>query len=123
MERAKLVQAAIIDSELTGRYLIKKTSKHPRLRKSEWEVARKISLSFDKQGPVQPYITLTFETIRPEASLGTLGWLPFFPSESIGRSEFCTFDCDEGDLDDIIKVLQDARIALIRAVDAGVSHG
>ena len=73
MERAKLVQAAIIDSELTGRYLIKKTSKHPRLRKSEWEVARKISLSFDKQGPVQPYITLTFETIRPEASLGTLG--------------------------------------------------
>lgn len=122
-DRAKLVQTAILDSELTGRYLIKKTSKHPRLKRSEWEVASKSSLSAEEREPVRPYATLTFETIRPEPSVGVLAWFPFFPSESIGKADFCTFDCDEGDLDDLIKALQDARAALVQAIDGGAAHG
>lgn len=113
MERSKAVHAAIVDLKLAGRYLIKTTSKHPRLRRSEWEVARKSALSSGSEVPVQPYATLNFEMIRPE-NLGAYGWFPFFPVESAGRSEYCTFDCDEGDLDDLIKTLQDAKAALQR---------
>ncbi len=115
IERSKAIQVAIIDSKLTGRYLIKTTSKHPRLRRSEWEIARKSSLSSGAEGPVQPYATLNFETIRPE-HLGAYGWFAFFPSEAVGRSEYCTFDCDEGDLDDLIQTLQDAKAALQRVI-------
>jgi hypothetical protein len=121
MERARAVQASIVDPRLTGRYLIKTTSKHPRLRKSEWEVARKSYLSSDKEASVQPYATLSFETIRPEWNLGPYGWFPFFPSEAIGKSEHCTFDCDEGDLEDLIQTFQDAKAALHKATNPGVA--
>jgi hypothetical protein len=121
-ERSKLVREAITDPELRGRHLIKTTSKHPRLRNYLWEVARKLSLSSETDAS-QPYVTLSLETIRPEHFTGLLAWLPFFPSDSVGRSEFCTFDCDEVDLDDLIKVLQDAKTALGKTASGGISHG
>jgi hypothetical protein len=124
VERANLVRNAITDPELRGRYLIKTTSKHPRLRKYAWEVTRKVSLSSETEVlafPVQPYATISFETIRPDPAVGPLVWLPFFPFDSVGRSEFCTFDCDEVDLEDLIKDLQNAKTALSKTSGSDVN--
>lgn len=122
LARAKLVESSLVDPEIRGRFLIKKTSKHPRLRKSAWEVAAKTALS-DKEMRVQPYATLSFETIRPEPALRSFVWFPFFPTESVGRNEFCTFDCDEGDLDDLIQFITEAKAALRKASSGEASHG
>jgi hypothetical protein len=110
-ERGELVRKTLVSDDLRGRYFVKVSSKHPRLKVSSWEVAKKLGLS-GKETVLHPYATLSFETIRPEQALGIFGWLPFFPSDAIGRSEFCVFDCDEGDLDDLITTLQAAKMAL-----------
>jgi hypothetical protein len=112
--RARLVESSLVDPELRGRFLIKTTSKHPRLRKPAWEVAAKTALS-DKEAHVQPYATLSFETIRPELALRSFAWFPFFPTEATGKSEFCTFDCDESDLDDMLQFITEAKAALRKA--------
>jgi len=111
-ERAKLVENALVSPELRGRYLIKVSSKHPRLRTSDWEVAKKLELS-TKEPWLQPYATISFETVLPpEASVVGFGWLSLFTSEPPGQADFCTFDCDQDDLDDLIESLQRARTAL-----------
>jgi hypothetical protein len=109
-ERASQIEKTIITPELRARRAIKISSKHPRLRFYLWEIAKKFETS-----ATMPYVTFSIETIRPETNLGFWGSLPFFPSESIGRTDTCTFDCDEGDLDDLIKTLQEAKGALSRA--------
>ena len=106
-ERAQLIENSLFNPELRARYLIKASSKHPRLRTSSWEVAKKVRLS-TKEELLYPYTTLSFETLRPEADLGIFTWI----IPELGRSEYLTFDCDEGDLDDLIQLLQEARAAL-----------
>jgi hypothetical protein len=110
-ERATLIESTVVTAQMRGRHSIKVSSKHARLRQYSWEVAKKIEAS-----PTLPYVTLNIDTIRPEMELGIFSYLGLFPTESIGRSETCTFDCDEGDLDDLIQGLQDAKTALNRAV-------
>jgi hypothetical protein len=108
--RAQQVSKTLVNDQLRARYLITVSSKHPRLRAAAWEIAKKSELS-TKEPWLRHYATLSFEAIKPE-SLGFLTWFPFLPSEGIGRTESIVFDCDEGDLDDLIKALQDARAAL-----------
>jgi arabinogalactan endo-1,4-beta-galactosidase len=79
------------------------------LRSSGWEIAQKLKLS-TKEDVVYPYATLSLETLRPE-DVGIFAW--FLPE--IGHSEYLTFDCDEGDLDDLMQLLQDAKSALKEA--------
>jgi hypothetical protein len=112
--RSELVNRALVDDELRARYLVKVSSKHPRLRAAAWEVAKKAALS-TKETCLRPYATISFETITPEQQMGVFAWFPFFPTEAIGRSESVTFDCDEGDLDDLIRTLQEAKAALSKA--------
>ena len=120
--RAALVgNTSLVSPELRARYVIRVSSKHPRLRSSAWEVARKLYLS-DKAPWLQPYVTLSLETLEPETRLGVWSWFPFFPIETVGRSDRCTFDCDEADLDDLIKALQEAKTALERT-RKGTSNG
>ncbi|HTU47520.1 MAG TPA: hypothetical protein VMF91_20830 [Bryobacteraceae bacterium] len=116
-ERAAIIEKSLATPTLRGRYLIKISSKHSRLQASEWEVARKTDLSSKKQHPyLHPYATISFETISPvEPPSRMLPWFSFFWSEPVGRAEFCVFDCDEGDLDDLIDCLQQAKTALRRA--------
>ncbi len=109
-DRARLVEKTLATPQLRGRHSIKASSKHPRLRFCLWEVVRKLEAS-----ATPPYATFSIETIRPEVDLGVWGSFPFFPTESIGRSETCSFDCDEEDLDDLILTLQEAKAALKRA--------
>jgi hypothetical protein len=112
--RSESINRTLVDDELRARYLVKVSSKHPRLRTSAWEVANKAALS-TKEIWLRPYATLSFETITPEQQMGVFAWFPFFPTEAIGRSESVTFDCDEGDLDDLIRTLQEAKTALRKA--------
>jgi hypothetical protein len=112
-ERAEVVKKVLATEELRARYLIKTSSKHPRLREANWEVARKVALP--NMGSIsRPYATLNFETVWPEP-LGALLWFPFFPNVG-GRTESVSFDCDEGDLDDLIKTLQEAKAALGKTI-------
>jgi hypothetical protein len=110
-ERAGLIEKRLFNVELRARYLIKASSKHPRLKGSSWEVAKKLSLS-TKEESFYPYATLSLATIRPEADMG---WFAFFLPEPIGSTEYVAFDCDEGDLDDLIQILQEAKTALRNA--------
>jgi predicted transcriptional regulator len=112
-ERAALVERALSSPELRARYLVKVCSKHPRLKTYNWEVARKLQLS-TKEPELQPYATLSFETVRPP-DLQIVPWFLFFGGEPTGTSEYCVFDCDEGDLDDLMQDLQEAKAALHRA--------
>ena len=43
-ERAEVVKKVLANDELRARYLIKMSSKHPRLTAANWEVARKVAL-------------------------------------------------------------------------------
>jgi hypothetical protein len=109
--RAELVNTALVNEELRARFLIKTSSKHPRLRATNWEVVRKLALS--NRGSIsRAYATLNFETVRPDMPSAFL-WFPFF-SDPVGQSTSVSFDCDEGDLDDLIQTLQDARSALTK---------
>lgn len=111
-ERASRVERSLATPELRGRYLIKSSSKRPRLRASEWEVVRKTALS-TKEPWLQPYATIAFETVLPpEGPWVGSGWLSLFSSEPSGQTDFCTFDCDEEDLDDLIERLKEAKAAL-----------
>jgi len=108
-ERAETVTKVLVNDELRSRYLIKMSSKHPRLKTADWEIVRKIALP--NKGPLpRPYATLNFETVWPDPSAVVL-WFPFFPDAG-GQRKSVSFDCDEGDLDDLIKALQEARTAL-----------
>ncbi len=108
--RAESVKS-LVTVELHARYLIKTSSKHPRLRVFSWEVVRKLALPTAGSIPT-PYTTLSFEAVKPEEAGYTYPfWLSLFP-ESIGRPQSLTFDCDEGDLDDLIQTLQEAKAAL-----------
>jgi hypothetical protein len=111
--RGGLVSQTLVNDQLRARYVIKASSKHPRLRTSGWEIGKKTGLS-TKETWLRPYATLSFETIWPESS-GFLAWFPFFPIEGVGRTESMAFDCDEDDLDDLIQALQDAKAALRKA--------
>lgn len=111
-ERMSLIEKALVTPELRARYLVKMSSKHPRLRSSGWEVAKKLELS-TREPWLQPYLTLSFEAVRPEAQ--GLSWLPFFAGEAVGHGEYLSFDCDEGDVDDLIEALQAAKAALHQA--------
>jgi hypothetical protein len=83
-----------------------------RLKTANWEVVRKVALPNQEPIPA-PYATLNFETVWPEPPFGSLAtlWLQLFP-EALGRKELTNFDCDEGDLDDLIQTLQEAKAAL-----------
>jgi hypothetical protein len=117
-ERASLVEKALVNPELQARYLVKVSSKHPRLRSYTWEVAKKLAVP----QPTLPYATLSIETIQPETQLGMWSSFPFFPTESVGRVSDCTFDCDEFDLEDLIRNLQEAKAALNRARKGAASE-
>ncbi len=112
-ERAESIRRALVDDELRARYLVKVSSKHPRLKDSGWEVAKKVELS-TKETWLRPYATIKFDMLHPEQA-GVFGWFPFFSMEGLGRSESFAFDCDEGDLDDLIRLLQEAQLALRKA--------
>jgi len=112
-ERATLVGTTLAKPDLRARQLVKASSKHPRLRGSSWEVGQKLALSSEARGPLSyPFVTLSLETIQPDLQSGILFWL--FP-DAVGRVDYTTFDCDEGDLNDLIQLLQDARNALHNA--------
>lgn len=108
-ERSEVVRKVLANEDLRARSLIKTSSKHPRLREASWEVVRKVALP-NKGSISKPYATLNFETVWPQP-LGSILWFPFFPDVE-GRRESVSFDCDEGDLDDLIQTLQDAKAAL-----------
>lgn len=111
--RAELISKTLVNDELRARHLVKVSSKHPRLKTSAWEIAKKVELS-TKEPWLRHYATLSFETIKPEP-LGFMAWFPFFPTEGVGRTESIAFDCDEDDLDDLIQALNDAKAALRKA--------
>lgn len=110
-ERSEIVKKLLINDDLRARYLIKTSSKHPRLKTADWEVVKKVALP-NKGSISRSYATLNFETIWPE-SASTLIWFPFFP-DSPGRKRSMSFDCDEEDVEDLIKTLQDVKDALAR---------
>jgi hypothetical protein len=108
-DRAPLVADRLLSPELRARYLIKISSKHPRLKGSSWEVLTKLKLS-TKEEMSYPYTTLSLDILDPirETDMGIFAWiLPEF-----GRTESIAFDCDEGDLDDLIHLLKEAKAAL-----------
>jgi hypothetical protein len=110
-QRSEIVEKTLVNDDLRARYLIKTSSKHPRLRAADWEVVKKVALP--NKGPIlRPYATLSLETVWPEPA-SALVWFPFFP-DSPGRKKSVSFDCDEEDLNDLIKMLQEARDALAR---------
>jgi|SRR5882724_8441047 len=108
-DRIALVADRLLSPELRARYLIKISSKHPRLRSSSWEVLTKLKLSTKEEVPY-PYATFSLDIVNPlqEADLGIFSWI----LPELGRSESVAFDCDEGDLDDLIQVLKEAKAAL-----------
>jgi hypothetical protein len=112
--RAALVKEALVDDDLRSRYLLKASSKHPRLKACSWEIAKKLELS-TKEPWMRHYATVSFEAITPIPQMGIFAWFPLISSDAIGRGESLAFDCDEEDLNDLIQALQDAKMALNRA--------
>jgi hypothetical protein len=111
-ERAEIVKAKLVTDDLRARYAVKAFSKLPRLRTSGWEVSMKIELP--AKASLQPYVTLSFETVLPQAVGEIFTWFPFSDGP-VGQSDFCVFDCDDGDIDDLIKMLKEAQQALRKA--------
>ena len=112
-ERAEAIRSKIVNEELRARYAIKAFSKHPRLRASVWEVVKKIELP--EKAALRPYVTISLETVMPQSG-DFFAWFPFFTDNPLGQKEACVFDCDEYDVDDLIKVLKDAQQALRKAL-------
>jgi hypothetical protein len=112
--RAELVRKTLANDELRARFLVKTSSKHPRLRGATWEVVSKLALP-NKGSISRPYATLNFETVRPSLTTSAFLWLPFF-ADSGGQQSSVSFDCDEGDLDDLIQTLQEAKAALGKTI-------
>lgn len=109
-QRASLVERDLVGPDLRARYLIKVSSKHPRLRGLRWEVGRKLYESASKSAISREYVTLSFETIQPEADVQQFfALLPFLSQDSAGRIERFSFDLDKEDLDDLIESLQAAN--------------
>ncbi|MDX6406568.1 MAG: hypothetical protein QOH70_4023 [Blastocatellia bacterium] len=107
-EHVALVEKRLFTSELRARFLLKVSSKHPRLRYSSWEVATKRQLSTKEELQNYPYATLKLETLDPERNLGFFSFLAL----EVGNVSSIAFDCDENDLDDLIQLLKDAKAAL-----------
>jgi hypothetical protein len=112
-ERAEIVKTKLANEDLRARYAIKAFSKHPRLRTSEWEVAKKIELP--ATASLRPYATISFETVLPQRLGEVFTWFPFFTDGPVGHSDLCVFDCDESDIDDLIKMLREAQQAIRKA--------
>src|SRR5258708_13567715 len=102
-DRAALVADSLLNPELRARYLVKISSKHPRLKGSSWEILTKLKLSTKEEMPYA-YTTLSLDIMDPvrESDLGIFAWI----LPDIGPTESVAFDCDEGDLDHLIHFLK-----------------
>jgi len=109
-ERASLIEKRLFSPELRARYLIKVSSKHPRLKTSGWEVVKKLRLSTKGELPY-PYTTLGLEIHEPDSGNGFRLFFAWILPE-IGRTESVVFDAMKANLDDLIQLLKEAKAAL-----------
>lgn len=109
------VAKELVTDELRGKYLVKRTSKHRRLRSHSWEIGEKLVDKEVGKMASYPYATLVFDTITIDKELPEpLGLLSnFIPGlQELGRVESTTFDLDLDDLDDLIDSLASAKKTL-----------
>jgi hypothetical protein len=111
--KIEYINEIFIDEQIKKRFIIKSTTKHSIISSIEWEINQKLYDAENDYSNSPTYATLKMIIDRNSNDNNPLlKILPFIQLEK--KDEHILIDCDENDLDFLIKTLNDIKTKLIK---------
>jgi hypothetical protein len=111
IEKVNYIKEILIDDILMKRYIIKKTTKHSKIKSISWEINKKIFDASSKELINAKYATVKLQMVNgSDDDNPLLKIFPFMQQENGNNS--LTFDCDENDIEYLIKIFSNIKVKL-----------
>lgn len=108
--KIEYVKETIVNDEIQERFLIKSTTKHPKIKNIDWEINTKVYDKKQKELKAK-YATISIKFVKELDELSEIfKMLPFIQSDY--KIDEISFDCDEFDIEYIMKIFDGIRTKL-----------